>query len=691
MAHRRTDFRRHRRRRRSLARHRHAFGPRAVARHRPLLHRLPQRRRSRRRRVVQEHRSPLRREQREDLRSAPCASCARASCRRKASRAPSARCSMPRPAGSSTSSTPPRRVRRTPAPKPLARLNRTEYANAIRDLLDYEPGAVAASLPADVSVGGFDNIAAALAVSPTLLEGYALAAHADRPPRRRRSLDGPQRGPLCSGRRGGAAAPRRRPAARHARRPCRRAHVSARRANTSCPCRPSCPPRAGTIRRASSCGATARASTSRSTARPRARRPIARAFACACRPGRNASRPRSSTTSAAPASTSSTSARSSSAARSRASTIDGPLRPDRRRRHAEPPRDLHLPARVRGRRGAVRAADSRRASRRARIAIPSTPAGDELEPLIEFYRLGRDEGGDFEVGIQYALSRAARRPAASSTVSSASRESVRRRRAVSHQRSRARVAAVVLPLEQHSRRRAAAAGRERHAAATRRCSTQQVRAHARRSALAARSSRTSRASGSSCASSTDFVRRKTRTSTTTCARRSAERRSCSSQTCARAPQRARPARRGLHVLNERLAQHYGIDGVRGSYMRRVALPADSPRRGLLGQGSILTVDVRAEPHVARRARPMDRARTCSAPRCRPRRRAWPPIFEGSDGGRELVRDTVRERLEMHRANPTCAACHADHGSARLRARELRSRRPLARSTKTATRSTRPAQ
>ncbi len=42
-------------------------------------------------------------------------------------------------------------------------------------------------------------------------------------------------------------------------------------------------------------------------------------------------------------------------------------------------------------------------------------------------------------------------------------------------------------------------------------------------------------------------------------------------------------------LNERLAQHYGITGVQGSHFRRVALPADSPRRGLLGHGSILTV------------------------------------------------------------------------------------------------------
>ena len=50
-------------------------------------------------------------------------------------------------------------------------------------------------------------------------------------------------------------------------------------------------------------------------------------------------------------------------------------------------------------------------------------------------------------------------------------------------------------------------------------------------------------------------------------------------------------------LNERLAKHYGISGVHGDQFRRVSLPGDSVRRGLLGQGSILT-----DPHgpIARR-------------------------------------------------------------------------------------------
>jgi hypothetical protein len=61
-----------------------------------------------------------------------------------------------------------------PAPG-LHRMNRTEYANAIRDLLDIQidPGKF---LPSDDSTRGFDNNAGALGISPTLLEGYVSAA-----------------------------------------------------------------------------------------------------------------------------------------------------------------------------------------------------------------------------------------------------------------------------------------------------------------------------------------------------------------------------------------------------------------------------------------------------------------------------------------------------------------------------------
>ena len=60
----------------------------------------------------------------------------------------------------------------TPA---LHRLNRAEYANAIRDLVALDVD-VAALLPSDASSGGFDNIAEALAVSPSLVQGYVSAA-----------------------------------------------------------------------------------------------------------------------------------------------------------------------------------------------------------------------------------------------------------------------------------------------------------------------------------------------------------------------------------------------------------------------------------------------------------------------------------------------------------------------------------
>jgi hypothetical protein len=66
-------------------------------------------------------------------------------------------------------------TRATPGAVVLHRLNRTEYANAIRDLLDLQIDATTL-LPPDDSANGFDNIAGSLTISPTLLESYATAA-----------------------------------------------------------------------------------------------------------------------------------------------------------------------------------------------------------------------------------------------------------------------------------------------------------------------------------------------------------------------------------------------------------------------------------------------------------------------------------------------------------------------------------
>ncbi|HEV7631474.1 MAG TPA: DUF1592 domain-containing protein [Steroidobacteraceae bacterium] len=105
-------------------------------------------------------------------------------------------------------------------------------------------------------------------------------------------------------------------------------------------------------------------------------------------------------------------------------------------------------------------------------------------------------------------------------------------------------------------------------------------------------------------------------------------------------------------VNERLARHYGIPNVRGSYMRRTALPKDSPRRGLLGQGSILTVTSvgdRTSP-VIRGAWVMENLLGAPAPRP-------PPGVEADLKIAEHAPSTVRVRLEQHRASPSCAMCH----------------------------------
>ncbi|MEJ0038135.1 MAG: DUF1592 domain-containing protein [Gammaproteobacteria bacterium] len=106
--------------------------------------------------------------------------------------------------------------------------------------------------------------------------------------------------------------------------------------------------------------------------------------------------------------------------------------------------------------------------------------------------------------------------------------------------------------------------------------------------------------------------------------------------------------------NERLARHYGIAGVRGSHMRKVQLPASSHRRGLLGQGSILTIT-----STASRTSPVIRGswileNLLSAPVPAP-----PPGVETNiDGdGTQVITTSVRARLEAHRKNPSCASCH----------------------------------
>lgn len=112
---------------------------------------------------------------------------------------------------------------------------------------------------------------------------------------------------------------------------------------------------------------------------------------------------------------------------------------------------------------------------------------------------------------------------------------------------------------------------------------------------------------------------------------------------------------GYTFVNERLARHYGIPDVRGSYFRRIELPENSPRRGLLGQGSILTVT-----STASRTSPVIRGswileNLLDAPVPAP-----PPGVETNLDGDGTVKLTtsVRERLEAHRTDPVCSSCHS---------------------------------
>jgi mono/diheme cytochrome c family protein len=107
-------------------------------------------------------------------------------------------------------------------------------------------------------------------------------------------------------------------------------------------------------------------------------------------------------------------------------------------------------------------------------------------------------------------------------------------------------------------------------------------------------------------------------------------------------------------VDERLARHYGIPDIHGSYFRRVPLPADSPRRGLLGQGSMLTVT-----SVSTRTSPVQRGRwilenVLGTPAPVPP----PGVDTNLEKDAEAVKVTsLRQRLEAHRGNPVCASCH----------------------------------
>jgi len=109
-------------------------------------------------------------------------------------------------------------------------------------------------------------------------------------------------------------------------------------------------------------------------------------------------------------------------------------------------------------------------------------------------------------------------------------------------------------------------------------------------------------------------------------------------------------------LNERLAKHYDIPNIYGAQFRRVQLtPEFDARRGLLGKGSFLAISVtenfRTSP-VKRGLWVLENILGSVPPEPPPN----VPALELTTGG-EVVIKTLRDQLTLHRADPTCAACH----------------------------------
>jgi mono/diheme cytochrome c family protein len=105
-------------------------------------------------------------------------------------------------------------------------------------------------------------------------------------------------------------------------------------------------------------------------------------------------------------------------------------------------------------------------------------------------------------------------------------------------------------------------------------------------------------------------------------------------------------------VNERLAKHYGIPGVYGSRFRQVKI-ADPNRRGLLGQGSILSLT-----SVATRTSPVFRGKFVLTTFLNtPPPPPLPNVPTLEESNKDAAPKTVREQLERHRNNPVCASCH----------------------------------
>jgi hypothetical protein len=109
-------------------------------------------------------------------------------------------------------------------------------------------------------------------------------------------------------------------------------------------------------------------------------------------------------------------------------------------------------------------------------------------------------------------------------------------------------------------------------------------------------------------------------------------------------------------LNAKLASHYGIPGVEGSQMRRVTLPKDSPRGGVLAHAAVLAVTSNPSRTSAVKRGQFILDNILGTPAPPP-----PPDIPALEASKKDFKDrepTTRELMALHRSKPMCAACHA---------------------------------
>jgi hypothetical protein len=539
-----------------------------------------------------------------------------------------------------------------PGAKPLARLNRTEYANAVHDLLAFDAQAIAGALPPDTAVAGFDNIASALSVSPTLLEGYAQAAmQIGRRAVGDRTLG---HGETRYAAAGGSAQQR---------------HIEGLPLGTR-----------GGLAVEHTFPLDAEYELAVQAALPTAGwdNPTGRLVYC-----------------------------NGPSVELEFNGMPVPLDARRRVRLRVPAGQHHITVAlvdeqrcagvnelysgevelggavfglvVDGPYDATGTGDtpSRREIFVCRPAIaaeeptcaaeiltrlatrayrrPVLPTGDEVQLLLEFYRLGRTEGGDFEIGIQYALSRLLVDPNFLYRFEREPAEvAVGGVYAIGDLELASRLSFFLWSSIPDDELLAVAAAGRLHEPDVLAAQVERLLADDKAQRFVA-----------NFAGQWLKLRELDEVPSQDPDYDTDLRAAFRSETELLFAEVLRERRSVLELLdadytylNERLAAHYGIAGVRDTYMRRVALPADSPRRGLLGQGSILTATSapnRTSP-VKRGQWIVENILGAAVPKPPPGVEA--DLAKEASEAEGLTGDTVRERLEMHRRNPTCAACHA---------------------------------